>query len=58
MLGQVDDLPDNPLALWGQFSCQLHARPSCFLKQDLDGHLLLQVCANHNFAMNCKFAFQ
>ena len=44
VLGHVDDFPENPLALWGQFSCQLHVRPVCFLKPDLDGHLLLQVC--------------
>jgi len=42
VLGHVDDFPENPLALWGQFSCQLRARPVCFLKPDLDGHLLLQ----------------
>eukprot|EP00795_Rhopilema_esculentum_P012279 gene12279-2921_t len=42
VLGHDDDFPDNPLSLWGHFSCQLHARPKCLLEQKLDGHLLFQ----------------
>eukprot|EP00794_Sanderia_malayensis_P005156 gene5156-5806_t len=42
VLGQVDDLPENPLALWGQFSCYLRAKPACMLKDVAEGSMYFQ----------------
>ena len=48
--GQVHDLPENPLALWGQFSCYLRAKPTCMLKNVVEGHIDIQVIQLFFFA--------